>query len=573
MAVERDGRFEWNENRIYGGMRQDVTDAFRHYRMLRNCSVADHGSVIKDKGARRLINAQITNHVTYGGYDARYSNGSQVLLLFHDNGSAGEVHRFNEANGGHTNTGSSWTEEHANNAQKKPCVFMFADKLITIDGSRIRARNNAASWSAPVYDNQSASMTSDLKAALNRSTFGVVYANRMVVFGDPQNPHTFYSSDVRDPAVFDATNSVIVLEQSGEKITGASVIGNHLLVGGENFIRSYYLGTASPKDWDFETLSSSIGPINWQSFVPIARYTGNQTVSHNFFWTKNGPMLAVANQKSAPSLVPLWEPLRRGFLGETYRTLEGFKVSDYPNVEGAWCPEFNEVRFVLSYKSSSARDLVLCINVDSAIAYAQSAEGVYPMFRIRDNSNFTGGFPADTIFSCEVASTGAPSTTGVHKTLVAKNGRVWELDNKSNCKDEGTGSSDTHAVNFQARMDGYDGSEDGIRSREKSLRGVHVQATAEGSYNLKCRVLADGGQAAASNATSLAALDEDINVWGGGDTWGNDNLWNSNEFMFSDIDLHALGRKFDLEFYDDGNIEGPVQLNYWSLWGYVEDRR
>ena len=85
--------------------------------------------------------------------------------------------------------------------------------------------------------------------------------------------------------------------------------------------------------------------------------------------------------------------------------------------------------------------------------------------------------------------------------------------------------------------------------------------------------MADGGQAASSNATSLAALDEDINVWGGGDTWGNDNLWNSNEFMFSDIDLHALGRKFDLEFYDDGNIEGPVQLNYWSLWGYVEDRR
>ena len=567
MSLEKDGRFEWNEDRIYGGMRQDVTAAFRHYRILRNGSVIDHGSLIKDKGVRRLINAQITDHPTYGGYDARYANGSQVLFLFHNNGSAGEVHRFNEAVGGHTQADSSWTEEHANNAQTKPCVFMFADKLITIDGSRIRARNNAASWSAPVNDS---SMDSTLKAALDRSTFGVVYANRMVVFGDPQNPHTFYSSDVRDPAVFDATNSVVVLEQSGEKITGASVIGNHLLVGGENFIRSYYLGTASPKDWDFETLSSSIGPINWQSFVPIARYTANQTVSHTFFWTKNGPMLAVANPKTAPSLVPLWEPLRRAFLGENYRTLEGFKISDYKNVEGAWCPEYNEVRFILSYKSPTARSVVLCINVDSAIAYASSSEGIYPMFRIRDNSDFTGGFPADTIFSCEVASSGAPSITGVHKTLVAKNGRVWELDNKTNCKDEGTGSSDTHAVKFQARMDGYDGSDDGVNAHEKSLRGVKVQVTAEGTYDLKCRVIGDGGQ---STSTGSINIGEDLTLWGEGENWGTETLWASGEFNLEDIDLHALGRSFDVEFYDDGGIEAPFQINYWSLWGYLEDRR
>ena len=50
MAVERGGRFQWDEDQIFGGIRQDITDSPRHYRYLVNCSVIDSGSLIKDKG-------------------------------------------------------------------------------------------------------------------------------------------------------------------------------------------------------------------------------------------------------------------------------------------------------------------------------------------------------------------------------------------------------------------------------------------------------------------------------------------------------------------------------------------
>ena len=84
MAVERGGRFQWTENQIFGGIRQDVTDAQRHYRILSNCSVIDSGSLIKDMGCNKLINAQLSGGGdTFGGYHAKYSGAGhrKVMLL------------------------------------------------------------------------------------------------------------------------------------------------------------------------------------------------------------------------------------------------------------------------------------------------------------------------------------------------------------------------------------------------------------------------------------------------------------------------------------------------------------
>jgi len=568
MAVERGGRFQWTENQIFGGIRQDVTDAQRHYRILSNCSVIDSGSLIKDMGCNKLINAQLSGGGdTFGGYHAKYSGAGHKLFLFQDNGSSAcVVYRFDPSVGQHDPASASWvttgpTEQTL--ARTKPCVTMFRNKMITIDGTLLRARDSSGTWTTPA---NSVTPTS-LKNSLNACKFGTVYNNRLILGGDPAYPNAFYVSSALDETVWDANNTVDLTETGGEDVLGMGVVGSHLLIGGDNFLRAYFLGDANVQDWDNDLISGQVGPVNWQSFVNADRWAGNESASsYTFFWTKRGPAMCAGGGKNLPSLVPLWEPLRRACLGTNYRGIEGFNVAQYSNIEGVWCPEFNEVRWVLTQgTSSNERNIILCLDFDSALDYARGAKGAYPVFRIKDNVNFTGGFPASAIFSVEIDGNGAPTRTGVERVFTAKDGLAYELDANTSSKDLGT-----HVIDLRARIDGYDGAEDGVNANEKSLRGVKVQVTAEGTYNLKCRVIADGGADTDTNAINIG---EDLILWGSGEDWGTETLWDSGEFNLADIDVHALGRSFDLEFYDDGGIEAPVQINYWSLWGYLEDRR
>ena len=570
MAVERGGRFQWDEDQIFGGIRQDITDSPRHYRYLVNCSVIDSGSLIKDKGCRKLINAQLSGGGdTFGGFHATYSGAGHKLFLFQDNGSSAcVVYRFDPSGGGaHDPAVASWvttgpTEQTL--ARVKPFVTMFRNKMITADGTLLRARDSSGTWTTPANGLSSTA----LKNALNACKFGAVYNNRLILCGNPSLPNQFYVSDPLDEAVWDASNIVDITETGGEEVLGMGVVGSHLLVGGDNFLRAYFLGNANAQDWDNDLISGQVGPVNWQSFVSADRWAGNESASsYTFFWTKRGPAMCAGGGSNLPSLVPLWEPLRRACLGENYRGFTGFDVSEYSNIEGVWCPEFNEVRWTLCSTAAvdSKRNIILCLDFDSALDYARGVRGAYPIFRIKENKEFTDGYPVSTLFSVEVDGNGAPTRSGVQRTFSAKDGLVYELDSLNSAKDLGT-----HVIKMQARMDGYDGQEDGASAHEKSLRGLQVQVTAEGTYDLQCRVISDGGVDTSSNSINIG---EGRNLWGGGEDWGTETLWNSGEFNLADIDLHALGRSFDLEFFDEGAIEGPVQINYWSLWGYLEDRR
>jgi hypothetical protein len=56
-------------------------------------------------------------------------------------------------------------------------------------------------------------------------------------------------------------------------------------------------------------------------------------------------------------------------------------------------------------------------------------------------------------------------------------------------------------------------------------------------------------------------------------TWGDGGLWCGSGFTIRRAQFGCLGKKFDVEFYDNGNLEGGFQLGDWSLLGNVEDRR
>lgn len=544
MAVERDGRFTWYEDRILDGIRQDVSENTRRYRVLRNMSLVNRGALVKDRGIRSIVASALTGGDTYGGIDVRYSNGTQKLVLAHDNGTNGTIQVLNPA-------GPSWNQELSSLAQVKPWMGVFANKLIVADGSTLRSRDVSATWATPGT------------ADVNPCTFGVVYANRLILFGDPANPYYFYPSGVRDETDWDASLAVKVTGSNGEVLTGASTCGPFLLVGGENFIRAYYLGTASPRDWDWDSISEQVGPANWQSFVPITRYKGSGATNYTFFWTRYGPAMIVHTGQGLPTLVPLWEPLRRMVLGDNFQGVDGLELTRFSNVEGVWCPEYNEVRFTVTTAGDSQNNTLLCCDLDSATAYAQG-NSEFPMWRIRDNENWD--FPVSTLFSVEVDSSGLPTTTGKNRTFCAQDGMVYEMDAYDTCKDD-----DTHAIKIQVRKDGYDGYEDGIREHEKSVRGLYIRTTQVGDFALRMRIVADGGQDSSSDSVNLS---EGILVWGAGNDWGDGSLWNSaGEFVTADADFACLGQKFDLELYDNGEIEQPVEINSWSIWGYVEDRR
>ena len=565
--MERGGAWTWFEDQVYAGIRQDVTETADRYRILRNVHLATRGALTKDKGIIPLT-ATATHTYTndvYGGLDARWYDGTQKLIVAADDGANGKFSIYDPATNG-------WTTQAPAGVRTKPWMGMFANKLLTFDGTTPRSMTQGGVWATPA---------SSAHADIQTSSFAVVYANRLLAFANTANPFYFYPSGVRDETDWDASLAVQVTGSRGERILGAGRCGRYLLVGGEEFLRGYYLGTASPRDWDWEHISEHSGPINWQSFVDVTRPRGGGTQSFTFFWTKEGPAMCMALGEGLPRMVPLWDPIRRMCQGTTYQGLVGLELSMYDQVEGVWVPEFNEVRFTCSSSGKTKHDMLLCLDVDSAIRYAMSPDALiegelvsrnYPFWRIRDNEGLSS-FPVSTVFQCEVSpATNEPSTSGLRKAMCAQDGVVYIMDMRAICKDlhQGASTPTDQPIKMMAHKDGYNGYVEGVREHVKSLREVHIRTTQEGNYDLNVVVVADGGKDRSSNTVNLSS---GISLWGAGNDWGDGSMWNAGEFVTEEIGLHALGTSFDLQIYDDGAVEAPVEINSWSLSGYLEDRR
>jgi len=544
--LERDGRFTWSDADLDGGIRQDVTESVLRYRRLSNLHGATAGAKTKVKGLRRLYASAPygSSYDTYHGIDARFNDGTQKLVLFLDNGTNVKANIF-------VNASRTLSEQAPTFARRKPWVGMFANKLVVADGVTLRAMDSASNWTTP-----------GLPGVTDPTTFGTVYANRLVLFGDPSYPYFFYPSGVRNVTDWDEDIAVEVTSTRGELINGASTCGPFLLVGGEGFIRAYYLGTASPVDWDWDSLSELIGPVNWQSMVTVNKGWGNSLQNFTLFWTKEGPMMAMQQANKLPTIMDIGFPLRRLLDGTSYQGLVGMDLTAVSGIEGTWVPELDEVRYAFTGYGDTQRHYFLCLNMTSAARYAAGEENSYPHWYIRENSSWD--FPASCIFTCEVdPDTGLPNTSGQIRAFCGQNGLTYEMDARSDCLDDGQ-----YSIAFYLRRDGYDGADDGVQEHTKTVRGCHLRSTQVGDYDLNFRVIGNGRFI--SDAT--INLSNGLILWNEG-IWGDGNVWNMGEFVTERGGHRAQGQKFDVEIFDSGSIESAVEINSWALWGYLEDRR
>ena len=556
--IERSGQFTWEEDAVFDGIRQDASESVRRYRVLRNGHLFNRGAVTKDKGLKHIATTRIGSDSldTLAGFAAHFNDGTQKLCIIQEGASNADLYFFNTSD-------STWTAQSRTIANNKRVVLlMFANKLHVIDGTTLQSWTGSA-WATPGESSYS-----------NPSSIGAVYANRLILAGNATNPFTFFPSGIRDSTSWDAALSVDVTGAHGEKITAIGTLGSFLIVGGRTFTRSYYLGTASPYDWDNDHISTLIGPSSQLSYVPIPATQGKTGRNVAFFWSTDGPMMLYQEGNGLPSLLDLSPPLAKASRGIEYQGLPALAIDRFDDVIGSYVPEFDEVRFAVTKKTTYAgggtqNDMLCCLSLTSALSFAMG-ETAYPYWRIRDNEN--KDLPVSTLFTARIhPDSNAPDTDGVLRCLCAKNGWVYEMDSVDQDEDSIEGTD--YSIPFYIRRDGYDGMEDGVRQHEKSLRCSYFRATLVGDSSLFARVIADGG--ARSNEVEMD-LSGSLISWGSESstgTWGDGTGWNAGEFVNQRTLMGILGRKFDLEIYDNGNITGDFQVNSWSMLGYVEDRR
>mgnify|MGYP003149259174 CR=1 FL=1 len=554
--IDRDGQFTWDELRVFDGIRQDVSESIRKYRLVRNAHFANRGALTKDLGFKPLHASRIgsaAKNVT-GLLDCHFNNATQILVAVNEGGSNADAYTFDTAT-------RAWTAQSVSIANGvRPMMVMFADQLHIADGGTLRRMNASKSWSTPGESTYS-----------NPCKFGTVYANRLILSGNATYPYSFFPSGVRDSSSWDATLAVDVTGSQGERITCLGTLGTFLIVGGETFTRAYYLGTASPRDWDGDVLSSRVGPVHHSSYVEVPAAGGDASANFGFFWSREGPQMVAQIGRGLPVLTSLAEPIRRAVRGVDFEGLDGLAVESYDDVTAAYIPEYDEIRFSLikktNYSATARADVIYCLSLSSAIAYANNPGQAYPIWRIRDNTN--QALPCSTLATARLhPDTHLPSVDGTVRGLAAQDGFVYEMDAVSQYTDNIEGT--TYSIPMFVRRDNYDGIEDQVRSNTKSLRTGWFRTTMVGDYSLYTRAIVDGGR---RESTSTISLNAGLNTWGDGSAWGDGDNWNASDFVNSRSGLGVLGKKFDLELYDNGNIEGDFQINSWSLLGYVEDRR
>jgi hypothetical protein len=557
--IDQNGELIWEEDQIYDGIRQDATESIRRYRVIKNAHFRNFGALTKDLGIRKIHNTVVSGgtHDTKAAMDLHWTEGTQTLAIIQGGSSTSTLHLWDSS----TNEFGA-SKGVAIAAVDQPDMLLFANKLIILDGTTLRSMTSGGVMATPGEADYS-----------NKSKFGAVYANRLIVAGNATFPYSFFPSGIRDSSSWDVDLSVDVTGLHGDAITCLGICGQFLIVGGRKFLRSYYLGTSSPKDWDWDEISNEVGPINHQSFQTVTR-NGR---SYAFFMSEEGPMMLAQQGGGIPALFPLWKPLDKAVRGIDHQGLTGLSVTNFDEVNTVYVPEYDEVRFACNINYSGSSDKpngFIAVDLNSAIGMAEDANR-YPFWRIRDNT--ISELHCSRVFPCRVdAATGRPSVTGQTRCMSARDGFVYEMDAKDQFVDD---PSDV-PIPFLIRKDGYDGREDGVRENSKSIQRLHVRTNQSGGgHRLYGRLITDGGQQASSisvDGTEGIPLDTGLKIWStdtDDGTWGDGGAWNTGEFIVQRAGMHGVGKKFDLELFDDGNIRDEFQINSWSLTGMLEERR
>lgn len=556
MSVRGDDTFAFKAEPFYSGIRQDLPTSGDRWRLIQNGHLNNIGSITKDLGVRRITETLLGNGAedTVMGIDAHFNNGSQHLIVFQNSGTDMLAYKFNTV-------GSSWAQQSPTFAQKTPSTFMFANALVVLDGTTLRAMNSSNVWSTPGDADYS-----------NPCKFGTVYANRAVISGHATYPYTFFPSDSRTNT-WDVDESVDVTSTYGEQITAIFKCGQFLIVGGRTFTRAYYLGSANSKDWDWDELSSLTGPVDFKSTVEVSLTRGNVHNNYSFFYGDQGPMMIAQQGGALPSLIPMWESLEKSFRGTEHEDVPAIDITTVDQIQCNYVPELREIRFAAIKKTTQSsetdprKDIMYCLHLPSAIAFAQSGMDPRqaPAWRLRHNVNME--FPASTLFQCQVnPDTGAPSTTGQMKLMSARDGYVYEMDAKYTYQDQGDN------IDFRIRYDGIDGEQDGVDHYTKSAQDVFFKANQVGDYTLYIQIVGDGK----SSSIQGLELSEDSVAWSASTedgTWGDGADWNEGGFAPFRAKVGALGKKFDVDIYDYGAISAELQLSDLEVGGMIEGAR
>ena len=556
MPVQRDGLYSWPEDLIYDGIRQDASESVRRYRNIENMNWRIRGAITKDLGTRFLSDTAIGSgdYETVTGFDAHFDDGTQKVIVV--NGIAGPGQRVYIYN---TSTDAFVQESSPTlHATNRPCAFMFADKLIIVDGNAINAMTAGEVWSTPgsTYDNP--------------CRFGGVYANRAIYAGNPTYPYTFFPGAVLDEETLDVSHSVDVTGSYGQEITFMGPCGRFWMVGTRHLTRAYYLGLGGPKDWDFDDVSAMVGGVSWESYCAPGRAGGGARENFAFVWSDEGPvMFADGGGKSAPVVISLWESIQQAVRGTTWQDVVGLATGSFGKVVTEFCPEYGEVRFAVSEGGESSNNVIYCLDYQSAVRYAVSGQNpeLYPYWRVRKNQ-IRGWVPCDDLFLVRVDSTGQPSVTGQSRIFGCRDGYVYEYDAPTVYTDEDpVAALGYQSFSMKIRKDGYDGYQDGVREYTKSNRHIFLRTT-RANGDITATLYADGG---AQHQSQTLNPHGGSGFWGDGSYWGGGGLWTGGEFATTRAELATKGKKFDLEIDDEGNIESDFSINSWSLSGFVEE--
>jgi hypothetical protein len=557
MAVDREGQRVWEEDQIYDGIRQDATESIRRYRIVRNFNFRNIGALTKDLGIRKIHQTAVSStYPARAALDCHFNNGTQKLVFIQGISGGSNIFVYNTTT---NELGAAAAPTIAN--VDHPDMLMFADKLYVIDGTTLRAMDSSETITTPGESDYS-----------NPCRFGVVYGNRLILSGNSTYPFSFFSSGIRNAAEWDVDLSVDVTGLHGDAIECLGVCGPYMIVGGPKFTRAYYLGTASPGDWDWDELSHDVGPINHASYKAVSR---NGEV-YGFFWSEEGPMVLHQSGEGLPRLFPLWKPIDKMVRGVAHQGMPALTVAKYSKITTEYVHEYNEVRFACvetttgnpQYSTGSEPNALMCVDLDSVTDYVRNPSGSWPKWRLRDN--VSSDLQCERIFVCRIdPATGFPSLTGQNRLMCAASGQIYEMDARDTYTDAPNGAS----ILAHLRKDGYDGLPDGVREHTKSVRRWHVRTNQSGDYSLYARLYTDGGQQ--SSETSVP-LGEGLSLWGSDladGAWGDGSIWNEGEFVVKRGGFSGVGKKFDLEIYDSGNVVEELQINSWSLSGMLEDRR
>ena len=552
------GEYKWREARLIEGVSQTLAEDRPRYRLIRNMNWLNAGSMTKDRGWYGLNAAGLVANDSglrmLNGVDADYINASgqpvQAVLVFQEDYADVKIHAYDGVNR------SFDVEPVALQRGNRPCPVMFANNLCVFDGLQMRARAFDGTWSTPGDATFS-----------NPSRFATVYASRLCAAGNPTYPQSFFPSGVRRNNDWDEDLIVDVTGAGSDAITCLGLCGTFLIVGGRTFTQAHYLGTASPKDWDHDSLSTLVGPTNWASFVNVSLARGNEGQAYSFFWSDEGPMVIVQQGQGIPSIYPLWDPIRQALRGTEYEDHPAFDLGFYDDVQGVWVPEYREVRFSTRNKTVGAghNDTLLCLNIDSVRGWIAGARDIEPAFRIRDNTN--NPLPAHTVFPCRMnEQLNRPDPAGQVRMLAGDEGLLYEADVKNQRQDPGN-----VAIPFSIKKDNYKGLEDGIDFETKSNRTIHLAMNRPGNYTLYAKLVDASGR---EKITEIPCTVPGGSAWGDGGKWADGGKWTDKRRVRTvRAGLHLVGTEFSLELYDNGGISSELQIASWMLAGMVEGRR